>query len=287
MAGVDSLSKTVRVRAASLDEKGAGVGLCHLGGRQVQVHVAGLLPGEEAEVRLLHRSPHRPEAWAALRRRANAAPERVVPICPAFGRCGGCVLQHLAYPAQLRWKAARLAEALTAAGATPGKVVCVPSPQQGLGQRGRAKLVAAMQQGRLVLGAYAPRSHQVVDLTGCRVVTPLLRGLTCSVARAAVHLSAFDERAGAGQLRYVLLRDTADGQAQVSLVFAEVPPAPALNRLVDQLCATEPAVCSVTLHETPVPAISSWMQPVQRQIGCYTARPRCGSAWNCHRARCI
>jgi len=34
----------------------------------------------------------------------EAGPERRTPICPYFGICGGCALQHLTYEAQLRWK---------------------------------------------------------------------------------------------------------------------------------------------------------------------------------------
>src|SRR5205807_287844 len=68
------------------------------------LRVAGLLPGEEAEVEVAHRSPHTGAAWATIRRRFSAAAERVVPRCPGYGRCGGCVMQHLDYAAQLPWK---------------------------------------------------------------------------------------------------------------------------------------------------------------------------------------
>ena len=38
------------------------------------------------------------------------SPERVEPGCPYFGRCGGCHYQHIAYAAQLRYKAEILRE---------------------------------------------------------------------------------------------------------------------------------------------------------------------------------
>src|SRR5262245_16733203 len=95
--------------ATSLDEAGCGVG----DGDGVRVHVADLLPGESAEVAIDHASPHRAEAWGRIVRRLGpASADRVEPACPAFGRCGGCVWQHLAYPAQLAAKRARVAAAL-------------------------------------------------------------------------------------------------------------------------------------------------------------------------------
>ncbi len=43
-------------------------------------------------------------ARAKLLRVVTPSPERVEPICPHFGVCGGCQYQHLSYPAQVRLK---------------------------------------------------------------------------------------------------------------------------------------------------------------------------------------
>src|SRR5215813_7601687 len=97
------------LQITGLDEAGAGIGASGA----VAVHVADLLPGERAEVVIDHFSPHRPEAWGRIVKRIGPpSPHRVAPVCPGFGRCGGCVWQHLAYPAQLDAKRARVAAAL-------------------------------------------------------------------------------------------------------------------------------------------------------------------------------
>src|SRR5947209_4391369 len=97
------------IAATALDDGGAGVGMID----GTAVHVGDLLPGERAEVVIDHRSPHKPEAWGRILKRIGApSSARVAPVCPGFGRCGGCVWQHLAYPAQLAAKHARVAAAL-------------------------------------------------------------------------------------------------------------------------------------------------------------------------------
>ncbi len=69
-------------------------------GRVVMLSFAA--PGElvEAEVEQVH-----PDYLTAVACRVlEASPDRVEPRCPLFGDCGGCQLQHMAYPAQLSAK---------------------------------------------------------------------------------------------------------------------------------------------------------------------------------------
>ncbi|HSS38950.1 MAG TPA: hypothetical protein VLT58_09285, partial [Polyangia bacterium] len=101
------------VAATGLDDSGAGVGAAG----SISVHVPDLLPGERAEVVIDHRSPHRPQAWGRILKRIGPpSAARVEPMCPGFGRCGGCVWQHLAYSAQLDEKRARVAGPLARVG---------------------------------------------------------------------------------------------------------------------------------------------------------------------------
>lgn len=247
--------RTLNVRASGLSDDGAGA--CVLpDGRKVLV--AGLLPGELARVEVAHKSPHSGVIWATLQRRHSAAPERVVPVCPGYGRCGGCVLQHLEYEAQLRWKGERLQAALSRAGVSPSEPTPPCSPSAPLSYRNRSKLVAARGSGPgqdrgVVLGAYAPRSHTVVDMSGCRLTAPPLDRVAREVAALASGIPGLPLHGeGEGGLRYVLLRQTAAEEVQVSLVCSAPPPAAALAALTDGLRAM-PQVVSATLHENPDP----------------------------------
>ncbi len=78
-------------------------------------------------------------------------PSRVEPVCPVFGRCGGCSWQHLRYEAQLEAKRGILRDALTRIGklaAAPEHVEMRASPA-GYGYRGRARVLVGRSPGAL------------------------------------------------------------------------------------------------------------------------------------------
>jgi 23S rRNA (uracil1939-C5)-methyltransferase len=247
----------IEVEGGGLDERGAAVA----DHEDHRVHVAGLLPRERARVIVEHVSVHRVEgrrpAWAQLETLLAPSPDRVAPVCPAHGPCGGCPLQHLDYQAQLRWKGVRVAEALShhpALAAVP-VAPCVPSARI-LGYRNQAKYVYGRDRhsGRLVLGAYVPRSHDVVDLAGCRVVEPVLdevAGLLRELLEARA-IAPFDEVRRTGLLRYVVLRANAAGAVLVALVAArsDWSEAPALAA---ELRARAPRVSGVVLNVNAAP----------------------------------
>jgi 23S rRNA (uracil1939-C5)-methyltransferase len=237
------------VEATTLDDSGAGVGLAGA----TEVHVGDLLPGERAEVAIDHHSPHKPQAWGRIVRRiGRASPGRVAPLCPGFGRCGGCVWQHLAYPAQLAAKRARVAAALAEVPAVAAGAVEIaavrPSPEL-TGYRNKGKYVVGQAGDHLVLGAYAPRSHHVVDTLGCRIVAPIIDEVATWVRGAAERagLAAYDERARTGELRYVIVREAA-GDVMVVLVVALRTPRAKLDRVAAAL-SNHPAVHSLVAIE--------------------------------------
>ncbi|MBO7354526.1 MAG: TRAM domain-containing protein, partial [Lachnospiraceae bacterium] len=39
--------------------------------------------------------------YARIVKILDPSPDRVAPACPIAGRCGGCQLQHMSYPAQM------------------------------------------------------------------------------------------------------------------------------------------------------------------------------------------
>jgi len=235
----------VTVGCVDIDDEGSGVTAAGDPPDEPRLHVAGALPGERVTAVVEHVSAHAPEAWARLATIETPSPARRPPACRAFGACGGCVLQHLAYGAQLEWKRARVARALAAVEVAVAPCVASPYP---LGYRNRSKLVPARIDGRVVLGAYAPRTHDVVDLAGCRIAEPPLDDTAAALAalfeRAGV--APYDERTLTGELRHVVLRAAHDRRVLATWIVAR----PLANgpELAREFRGARPEVIGVVEH---------------------------------------
>jgi len=88
-------SKVFELHIESLVSSGEGLGF--LDG--IACFVEGALPGEVVRVEpFLHKRTY---LKARVKEILTASKERVAPVCPLYGTCGGCNLQHLSYEGQL------------------------------------------------------------------------------------------------------------------------------------------------------------------------------------------
>jgi 23S rRNA (uracil1939-C5)-methyltransferase len=148
-----------------------GAGLAHDGSRAV--FVPHVLPGESVRV-LLNRS-RKGYAEAHLVEVVTPSPDRVGPPCPVYGQCGGCQLQHIALDAQLRLKREILAETLARVGGLGDLEVppLIASPAD-FGYRNRARFAVFHSSSGSSLAYYEERSHRLVPISECLLLSPLL-----------------------------------------------------------------------------------------------------------------
>lgn len=135
------------------------------------------LPGEVVEAEPAREGRAAPVRWD------RESPDRVEPPCPRFGRCGGCALQHWRPEAYAAWKRGLLLAALARAGFPEAPVAETrESPPR---SRRRADLgVRRMAEGSVALGFFARLSHDLVDISPCRILRPELMGLLPRLAEA-------------------------------------------------------------------------------------------------------
>ena len=137
------------------------------------VFVPFVCPGERVEVKLTEVKRH--FARGTLVRLLNLGPERVEPVCPYFGECGGCQYQHLAYDAQLRWKRKQITDLFTRVGGfeNPPVQEVIPCPKP-YGYRNRI-LVRSQWNGparKLNLGFVRADCGLVCDVESCAIAEP-------------------------------------------------------------------------------------------------------------------
>ena len=99
---------TERLTIARLGHRGDGVAETGEG----PVFVPYTLPGEAVEVEAF---PGHPDRRHLLRVETPSA-QRIAPICPHFGVCGGCQIQHWDFARYREWKQSLVGMALRQAG---------------------------------------------------------------------------------------------------------------------------------------------------------------------------
>ena len=115
---------------------------------------------------------------------AQAGQDRIEPFCRYYGRCGGCAVQALAVDAYARWKRGILASALAQAGITHDIEPLLDAHGEGRRRATfHARSVALGSRHIARLGFMAMRSHEVVDIDACPILSPAMAGAVAS-ARA-------------------------------------------------------------------------------------------------------
>jgi 23S rRNA (uracil1939-C5)-methyltransferase len=129
------------------------------------VFVPYTLPGEEAAV---EKNGER----ARLIELVTESPERIAPICPYFGTCGGCALQHWQEKSYCVWKRDLVVTALEYEGIRTEVGDLIDA--HGAGRR-RVVLHAKRGGGKnFTVGFTARRSHAIVEIDRCPVLAPSL-----------------------------------------------------------------------------------------------------------------
>jgi len=147
-----------------------GHGVARIDGKAV--FVADALPGERVVLRRKRR--HRNFDEAVLESVLRPSADRVEPMCPHFGICGGCALQHLSPEAQLAFKQSQLTENLARlGGVTPGRLLePLAGPIWGYRRRARLGVKYVRRKGRVLVGFRERSAPFVADLHECRVLAP-------------------------------------------------------------------------------------------------------------------
>jgi 23S rRNA (uracil1939-C5)-methyltransferase len=113
--------------------------------------------------------------------------------CRHFGSCGGCTLQNLSSDEYRRGKRERVEKALARVGLS-GAVVSDPllSPEK---NRRRAVFKFGKEKGQVVVGFHAARSHIIVDMQECLVLTEALLVFTKTLRHGLAAILSEDEKA--------------------------------------------------------------------------------------------
>ncbi|WP_321342494.1 RsmD family RNA methyltransferase [Breoghania sp.] len=130
------------------------------------------------------------------------SPQRVDAVCPHYGVCGGCALQHMEPIAYRAWKEEQVKAALASRGI---EADIRPIVEARPGTRRRAVLSAVRAGGRVLLGYHERMANRLVGIETCPVLTPrivaalpTLNGLASRLAprKGELRLNVLDTTTG-------------------------------------------------------------------------------------------
>jgi 23S rRNA (uracil1939-C5)-methyltransferase len=145
-----------------------GDGVATVGGAAVYVPYA--LGGEMVEVVAVQGHPDR----RRLIKVERASAERIAPLCPHFGVCGGCAIQHWDAERYRAWKREIVVATLTQAA-----IDCEVAPLVDAHGPGRRRITLHARMGThdvLRVGFAAASSHDIVPIDRCPILDPRLDG---------------------------------------------------------------------------------------------------------------
>jgi len=155
-----------RLAIVRLGHRGDGIADSPVG----PIYVPYTLPGETVEGEPW---PGHPDRRHLLRVDAPS-PERIAPICPHFGTCGGCALQHWESTRYRAWKRDLLVTALRHAGIETDVDDLIDAHGEG-----RRRAVFHARHGTkdvLQVGFAAFSTHHIVPIDHCPILAPGLAG---------------------------------------------------------------------------------------------------------------
>ena len=207
----------IRVTIEDLSSDGLGVG--HSDG--MAFFIKDTVIGDEVEAKIMKMK--KTYGYARMTKLLVPSPDRIEARCPAARQCGGCQIQAMSYPAQLRFKENKVRNNLMRIGKFENPpmepIIGMDTPFR---YRNKAQFpIGYSRDGRRIAGFYAGRTHAIIEcedcLLGARVNQKILETILSHMEQ--FQIEPYEERTGKGLLRHVMTRvGHSTGEIMVCLV---------------------------------------------------------------------
>ncbi|WP_370568718.1 23S rRNA (uracil(1939)-C(5))-methyltransferase RlmD [Fictibacillus sp. 26RED30] len=211
------IGETIPLSIKRLGINGEGIGFHE---RQV-VFVPGGIPGEEMSVIITKVFPNRAEA--KIKKVFKKSKDRVTPPCPIYETCGGCQIQHMSYPAQLKEKRDIVVQAFeryTKIHRDKLNVRKTIGMDEPWAYRNKSQFQVGKIDDTIIAGLYSSNSHKLINIDHCLVQHEDTNIVTNKVKQIIrdLNLPVYDEKEQTGSIRTIVVR-TAFRTDEIQLVI--------------------------------------------------------------------
>lgn len=213
--------------------------------------VQDALPGEECLCRIIKCAKN--YYVARVMERMSVSSDRIDPVCSHWKRCGGCVFHHLSYSLEADTKRRYVEACVRKADLNNVTVKPVLSTGLTVRYRNKGQYPVAEQDGDLVSGFYAIKTHKVIPLEDCMIQNAAFAPIIAAVLDFCREkkIPAYDEDKNCGLLRHIYLR-TAEKTGEVMLCLVLTRDAfPAEKEFVSVITSAFTAVKSIVFNFNP------------------------------------
>jgi len=209
-------NQTINVKCEKIVFPGRSLCRCADG---IALFTEGLLPGEAADVLVTKDKKSFREGF--VKNITSASSERAEPLCPSFGRCGGCTFQNTGYENQIKYKQIYIEELLAGFGVKIGKILTSPEIWN---YRNKMEFSFFNNDGRADLGLHQRGSfNRYVSVPPCFIADKGFLKIAEIIKNFANenNLLAYNNYAHEGFLRHLVLRKAQNNnQTLVNIVTA-------------------------------------------------------------------
>ena len=150
----------------------------------------------------------------------NESNNRIKPLCPIYGQCGGCQYMHMSYEHELEIKNNYMRELFSKSRSVRiDDIVPMKNPYN---YRDKCQMSFKLSKShKVVCGFYEESSHKIVPISNCMIqdaaATKIIDGINLSLTKNKI--IPYDEKTRTGIIRHVVIRLASNtNEIMVSLV---------------------------------------------------------------------
>ena len=227
-----------------IDNGFGGEGIAKIDGQVV--FVPNAIKGEKVKIKILKVTSKL--AYGKIMKILEASDYRSKIDCETYEKCGGCVLRHMDYAYTMRLKKNSVENTLKKALGRDIKVDEVIPMENPYFYRNKLQYpVGQNENGELVMGVFAQRSHRIIPTKKCMIQNELAQEIAESIFDFAKKngISGYDEKNLTGILRHVVIRvGVKTNEVMVTLVVNERK-IPNEKKMIDFLTSKYPQIKTI------------------------------------------
>lgn len=226
-----------------------GNGVCRID--SMAVFVPNTAVGDILEVRIV--KVLKKYAFGIVENIISPSKDRIFSDCPVSSKCGGCILRHISYTAELEFKKQRVCDAVSRIGGIDSSLVgeIVPSDRI-ISYRNKAQLpIAYDNDGKVTVGFFAQRSHRVIPIKNCLLHSEAFNPIIEAFVEFAnkYKLSPYNEKSHSGLLRHLYMRHAMATDEIMVCIVINGKKLPQEDELCDYLLSSNDKIKTIVINE--------------------------------------